>query len=77
MFNIDAESEARKIAAAVDAFMVPPPPAFVPFREQLQKLPFGSIAKIRKGIRDLDAILYGIIAERRRAPVTAAISCPC
>ena len=68
MFNIDAESEARKIAAAVDAFMVPPPPAFIPFKEQLQKLPFGPMIKIRKGIHDLDAILYGIIAERRRAP---------
>ncbi len=70
LFNIDEETEAQKIAAAVRAFMVTPPPAYIPYRliEQLQKMPFGSMRKVRKGIADLDAILYGMIAERRRSP---------
>ena len=70
LFDIDAEAEARAIAAAVSAFMVPPPPGYVPMAllEQLQKLPFGPMLKVRKGIDDLDAILYGMIAERRREP---------
>ncbi len=70
LFDIDEEMEAKKIAAAVKAFMVPPPPAFIPFAllEGLRKLPFGPMLKIQKGIDDLDAIIYGMIADRRRSP---------
>jgi len=70
LFNIDAESEAQKIASAVSAFMVPTPPAWIPYRliEQLQKLSFGPMLKVRKRIDDLDRILYGMIAERRQSP---------
>ncbi len=70
LFDIDEEMEARRIATAVSAFMVIPPPAWVPFRllEQLQKLPIGPVKRVQQGIADLDAILYGMIAERRRSP---------
>ena len=70
LFNIDAEAEARAIATAVSAFMITPPPGYIPqaLIEQLQKLSFGPMLKVQKGIADLDAILYGMIAERRRAP---------
>ena len=70
LFDIDSETEARRIAAAVSAFMIPPPPAYVPYRllEQLQKLPLGPVRKVQKGIDDLDTILYSLIAERRRSP---------
>ena len=70
LFDIEEEAEARAIATAVKAFMVPPPPTFIPMAliEQLQKLPFGPMLKVRKGIDDLDAILYGMIAERRKSP---------
>ncbi len=70
LFDIDAEREAKKIAAAVSAFMVTPPPAWIPLGllEQLQKIPFGPAKRIRRGIEDLDAILYGMIAERRKSP---------
>ncbi len=70
MFNIDEKSEAKKIAAAVSAFMITPPPNWVPAAviEQLQKIKFGPIKKVQKGIDDLDAILYGLIRERRSSP---------
>ncbi len=70
LFDINEESEARGIADAVSAFMVNPPPAWVPFRllEMLQKLPIGPVKKVQQGIADLDAILYRMIAERRRSP---------
>ncbi len=68
LFDIDAESDARKIAAAVDAFMTSPPPAFLPFLEQIQKLPFGPMLKVRRGVEALDALIYGMIRERRAAP---------
>ncbi len=68
LFDLNTEAESRRIAAAVDSFMVPPPPAWLPFQEQLQKLPFGPPLRIRRGIEDLDRILYGMIAERRRSP---------
>lgn len=70
LFDMNAESEARKVAAAVDAFMLKPPPAFIPFAllQQLQKLPFGPALQIRQGLDNLDAIIYGMIAERRKHP---------
>lgn len=70
LFNIDSEAEAKRIAAAVSAFMITPPPGWVPYRliEQLQKLQFGPMLKVQRGIDALDTILYGLIAERRRDP---------
>ncbi len=70
LFDINEVEEARRIAAAVAAFMVPPPPGWVPVKviEHLQRLPLSPIRKVRQGIEDLDRILYGMIAERRREP---------
>ncbi len=70
LFNIDEESEARSIASAVSAFMITPPPAWIPYRllESLQSLPFGPMLKVQKGIDALDVILYDMIAERRHSP---------
>ncbi len=70
LFNIDEEPEAEKIAAAVNMFMVKPPPPWFPMAliEQLQKIPFGPVKKAWQGIAHLDSILYSLIAERRRNP---------
>ena len=70
LFDIDSIEEAKRIAAAVKTFMVAPPPSWVPGRllESLQNMKFGPMRTIRRGIDALDAILYGMIAERRRAP---------
>jgi len=58
----------KKVSAAVDAFMGFLPLAILPFSEQIQRLPLPAMKRIRKGQADLDAMIYGMIAERRRAP---------
>jgi cytochrome P450 len=68
LFDTDAQADVKKIAAAVDAFMGFLPLVFLPFSKQIEKLPFGPMEKIRKGGVDLDAIIYGMIAERRKSP---------
>jgi cytochrome P450 len=68
LFDTDAKSEARKIGDAVDAFMGFLPLTFLPLSRYIEKLPFGPMMRIRKGGIDVDAIIYGFIAERRRSP---------
>ena len=68
LFDTDAQADMKKIAAAVDAFMGFLPLVFLPFSKQIEKLPFGPMEKIRRGGVDLDAIIYGMIAERRKSP---------
>ena len=70
LFDIESEAEAKQIAAAVKRFMVQPPPGWVPVKllEMLQHLPVGPMLEVRRGIEDLDRILYGMVAERRQSP---------
>src|SRR6201999_1999351 len=70
LFDLDVQSrqEVKKVSAAVDAFMGFLPLAILPFSEQIQRLPLPAMKRIRKGQADLDAIIYGMIAERRRSP---------
>ena len=68
LFDTDAKSEVKKIAAAVDAFMGFLPLVFLPFSKQIERLPFGPMENIRRGGVDLDTIIYGMIAERRKSP---------
>lgn len=68
LFDTDAQADVKKIAAAVDAFMGFLPLVFLPFSRTIEKLPFGPMKKIRRGGVDLDAIIYGMIAERRKSP---------
>ncbi len=70
LFDLDVQSreEVKKISAAVDAFMGFLPLAVLPFSEQIQKLPLPAMKRIRKGQAELDAIIYAMIAERRRSP---------
>ncbi len=71
LFNIDDEAEALEITSAFNAFRGGPlPPAWVPEKllVSLQKIPFGAMLKIKQGMAKIDAIIYGMIAERRRSP---------
>ena len=66
--NVESDAEVRKISEAVDAFMGFLPLAFLPFSEQIQRLPIPAMQRIRNGQADLDAIIYAMIAERRADP---------
>ncbi len=70
LFDIDVQSreQVMKISAAVDAFMGFLPIALMPFSEQLQRFPLPAMRRIRKAQVELDAMIYGMITERRRAP---------
>ncbi len=66
LFDLDALDEVNAVAAAVDAFMSFLPLSFLPFSKQIQRLPIGSMRRLRQGKEFLDALIYGMISERRR-----------
>jgi cytochrome P450 len=71
LFDIDDEVEALAITDAFNSMRgAPPPPAWVPdsVLEALQKMPFGPMLRVRKGMERIDSIIYGMIAARRKAP---------
>jgi cytochrome P450 len=70
LFDLDVQSreEVKKVSTAVDAFMGFLPLAILPFSEQIQRLPLPAMKRIRKGQVDLDALIYGMIRERRQSP---------
>ena len=68
LFNLDFENDVDKIASAVDAFQSFLPLAFLPFPHLLQQLPLPSMRRIRQGRKDLDELIYRVIAERRADP---------
>ena len=55
--NVESDAEVKKISAAVDAFMGFLPLAFLPFSDQIMKLPIPVMQRIRKGSAELDAII--------------------
>ncbi len=65
LFNADVEAEARNISQAVDAFMGFLPLAFLPFSAQILRLPLPIMRRIYQGEAELDALIYGIIRQRR------------
>ncbi len=71
LFDIDDEAEALAITDAFSSMRgAPPPPAWLPEAalEALQKMPFGPMLRVRRGMERLDGILYGMIAARRKSP---------
>jgi cytochrome P450 len=66
--NVESDAEVKKISRAVDAFMGFLPLAFLPFSQHLQKLPLPAMNRIRRGIEELDELIYGMIAQRRADP---------
>ncbi len=65
MFNSDMEADNRRIGHAIEAFMAFLPLAFLPASELLYGLPLPMMKRIRQSRKDLDALIYGLIAERR------------
>ena len=65
LFNSELASVNRGIADAIESFMAFLPLAFLPASELLYKLPLPMMNRIRAARRSLDALIYGLIAERR------------
>ncbi len=68
LFSMEFEEDLPAIARAVDAFQLFLPLAFLPFPELLQQLPVPAMRQIRQGRKDMDRVIYGVIAERRADP---------
>lgn len=68
LFDTDVEAEVRQIAEAVDSFMGFLFLAFMPFPEFTLRLPLPAMKRIRRGQAYLDALIYGMIAQRRKDP---------
>jgi cytochrome P450 len=68
LFDVDVQSDVKKVEAAVNAFMSFLPLALLPFSDQIQKWPIPIMRRIRKGQAELDALIYKMIRERRASP---------
>jgi cytochrome P450 len=68
LFNLDQLDDVDAVAAAVDAFMSFLPLSFLPFSQQIQRLPIPAMRRLRRGRAFLDQLIYGMIAERRKDP---------
>lgn len=67
LFDADIEGEAHEIGEALAAAIVAFNFAVLPFGELLLKLPFPASRRFVRGRDRLDAIIYRLIAERRRS----------
>jgi cytochrome P450 len=67
LFNTNVEAEVRTISASVTAFMGFLPLAFLPFPHLVLKTPLRFARRIRRSQADLDKMIYGMIAERRKS----------
>jgi cytochrome P450 len=67
LFNADVESDVRNISAAVDAFMGFLPLAFLPFSDQIMRLPLPVMRRIYRGQAELESLIYGLIRQRRES----------
>jgi cytochrome P450 len=68
LFDADVESQARDIGDALTAVMESFWLMMLPFSNVLERLPVPALRRARAARDRLDAIIYRMIAERRRAP---------
>ncbi|HEY7169498.1 MAG TPA: cytochrome P450 [Vicinamibacterales bacterium] len=68
LFDADVEAQAQNVGRALtsvlDSFWV----TMLPFYDVLEQLPLPVFRRGREARAELDAIIYGMIAERRKAP---------
>jgi cytochrome P450 len=65
LFDTDVESQARDVGEAMGGLMDSFWTMMLPFGERLERLPIPYLRRGRKARERLDAIVYGIIRERR------------
>jgi len=68
LFGTDVEAHAPEVGAAMTAVMESFWTLMLPFSHLLERLPIPRLRRIRTVRAELDAIIYGMIAERRRSP---------
>jgi len=68
LFDADVESQAPEVGAALSAVLESFWTLMLPFADLLERLPVPSLRRSRAARARLDAIIYGMIAERRKSP---------
>jgi cytochrome P450 len=68
LFDADVESQAREVGDALTDVMESFWLLMLPFVDVLERLPIPALRRSRAARARLDGIIYGMIAERRRAP---------
>jgi cytochrome P450 len=68
LFDADVESQARNVGDALTAVLKSFWMTMLPFGDFLEKLPIPMLKRSREARAQLDAIMYGMIAERRKSP---------
>jgi cytochrome P450 len=68
LFDTEVDTEVKRVAAAVDAFMGFLPLAFLPFHKIILRLPLPLMRRIREGQSELTAMIDGMIQRRRAEP---------
>jgi cytochrome P450 len=65
LFDLDVESQAAEVGAALTDVMASFWTAMLPFVDVLEHLPIPQLRRAKAARKRLDAIIYGMIAERR------------
>jgi cytochrome P450 len=68
LFNADVEAQARNVGDALTAVLDSFWTTMLPYADLLEKLPIRVLTRGKQARAQLDAIIYGLIAERRRSP---------
>jgi len=68
LFDADVESQARNVGEALTSVLNSFWTTMLPFADLLEKLPIPLLKKGKDARAQLDAIIYGLIAERRKSP---------
>ena len=68
LFDADVEAQARNVGEALSSVLNSFWTTMLPFADLLEKLPFPLLKRGKEARAELDAIIYGLIAERRKAP---------
>jgi cytochrome P450 len=68
LFNADVEAQARNVGEALTAVLDSFWTTMLPLADFLEKLPIRVLTRGKVARAQLDAIVYGMIAERRRSP---------
>jgi cytochrome P450 len=68
LFDADVESHAKNVGAALTAVMGSFWMTMLPFFDVMEHLPIPAFRRSKQARAELDAIIYGMIAERRKNP---------